>query len=92
MLLSRHAEKGTHCGQDGFVEAVGHLARGIAYMDCCSECDRFTDTNDPDTFINTSAAPCITIIEDGWLQGVYVCAEGHQWNCGYSLLIHDLVP
>lgn len=69
--------------QDDLAEAVGHLARGIAYMDCCTECARWDE--DTDQYIDTSAAPYATAIEDGWLYGRYRCRNGHEWTCGYAV-------
>lgn len=70
-------------GQDRLVDAVGHLARGIAYMDCCPDCERKIANG---VYVNTGSAPYVTEIKDGWLQGWYRCEQGHEWTCGYSLL------
>jgi hypothetical protein len=71
-------------GQDALAAAAGHLARGIAFMDCCARCeDAAYDAGGMVT--DTSAAPYATHIEDGWLLGSYRCARGHEWTCNYSL-------
>lgn len=69
-------------GQDALTKAVGHLARGVAFMDCCQDCERRLSPDGP--YVDTSAAPYATDIEDGWLRGRYRCANGHEWTCGYS--------
>jgi hypothetical protein len=88
VALAANAAKIGTGGQDELVEAVGHLARGVGFMDCCPECERFADINDIDTFVDTIAAPYATTVEDGWLRGRYRCANGHEWTCGYALNIH----
>lgn len=81
-FVVRMARTDVECSQDDIAKAVAHLARGIAFMDCCSVCERFNDTGE---FIDTSAAPYATTIGDGWLRGRYRCAAGHEWTCGYAL-------
>lgn len=68
-------------GQDALVDAVGHLARGVAFMDCCPKCERITD----DTIVDTGAAPFATDIDGHWIRGRYRCAQGHQWTCNHTL-------
>jgi predicted GIY-YIG superfamily endonuclease len=65
--------------QDNFSSAVDCLIRGIAYMDCCPECEEISNGTD------TSAAPYVVSIEDGWLEGKYMCCRGHKWKCWHSI-------
>jgi len=69
--------------EDDFVEAIAHLARGVAFMDCCEQCENSLD--DDAGFVDTSAAPYTTTIDGGWLHGRYRCWQGHEWTCGYAL-------
>ena len=71
-------------GQGALVAAVGHLARGVGFMDCCQQCDHLPDGIDGE-FHDPSTAPYATTIERGWLRGRYRCAAGHEWTCGYAL-------
>ncbi len=80
-------DAGVRGGQDDLVEAVGHLARGIGYMDCCSECER-RQGND---YVDTSAAPYKTEIHGGSVLGHYRCGNGHEWFCWYSLRLPELM-
>jgi hypothetical protein len=58
-------------GQDSFAEAVGHLARGVAFMDACRQCGSAVGV--PPNITNRS------------MHGQYLFAEGHQWGCNFSL-------
>jgi hypothetical protein len=72
-------------GQDDLVNAVAHLARGIAFMDCCEQCENSVD--DDAGFVDTSTAPYATTIDGDWLHGRYRCWQGHEWTCGHALNI-----
>ena len=79
IALEAH-EFGVTGNQDVFSSAVDCLVRGIAYMDSCSECQEV------DEYADTSAAPYrVSVGDDGWLEGKYMCHRGHKWKCWYSV-------
>lgn len=68
--------------QDDLAVVLDHLARGIAYMDCCSQCQRAA-LDGP--FVDTRAAPYATEVSERGVVGKYRCVNGHHWKCGYSI-------
>lgn len=86
-LAASHADLKIRGGQDALVEAVGHIARGVGYMDCCPECER----RDQGEWVDTSTAPYKTTIHGGSVSCMYLCGEGHEWNCWYSLRLPELM-
>lgn len=76
------AADGTGVTQSEWIDAVQNLASGVAFMDCCSTCER---RNDAGELVDTSAAPATTEIEGRWMRGTYICRHGHVWRCGYSV-------
>jgi len=80
-VINEARDAGIPGNQDQLAATLNHLARGVAYMDCCPHCERSTD----DTYVDTAAAPYNTTIKDNWVSGKYMCAKRHRWTCGYSI-------
>ena len=72
--------------QDELADAMGHLARAIGFLDCCSECERDQLSAEPEEWNDTSTAPFKTEIDGGSMFGRYRCAWGHEWICRYNLM------
>ena len=75
--------------QDALAKMLDHLARGIAYMDCCRECRTWNDAED--TWVDTSVAPYAVTLDGGWVLGKYICTQGHRWTCNYAISAPSLL-
>lgn len=63
-------------GLPEWVELVRDFAATTHFADYCTMCGSRTDHYWP---------VAAEMQDNGWLRGLYVCAAGHRWTCGWSV-------